>query len=201
MKKYSFTKYFLIILLLFLLFLYFRQNRFLIDSNFVVAIGTFLLVIVAYSQLEKITKQNEAQIIFHLEEEWNNKILSKRKECAHLFSRWLENKNLIKASNEKDWSNIQEKIEGILDFYEKIAGFVEDGSLSISTVYNLYSYYIQGYWELAEKSGFIEKDRKSHEGGGDLYILTQNLYLKILKEGALKEFSEDGLKKFCEEEI
>jgi len=200
----------IIIFFVFLLIsVYLWQNFFLIDSNFIVAIGTFLLVIVAYSQLEKIakqneiqTKQNEAQIVFHLEEEWNNEIFSnKRKKCARLFRNWFDNKKLIKDSNDRKWAKIQEKIEGILDFYEKIAGFVEDGSLSISTVYNLYSYYIQGYWELAEKSGFIEKDRKSHEGGGDLYILTQNLYLKILKEGALKEFSEDGLKKFCEEEI
>jgi hypothetical protein len=176
------------------------QSHFHIDSNFLVAIGTFLLVKVAHSQLKKIAKQNEAQIVFHLEEEWNNKILSQRKECACLFSRWFENKDLIKVANGEEWSKIQETIESILDFYEKIALFVEGGSLSISTVYNLYFYYIQGYWGLAEKSGFIERDRKSHEGGKDFYILTQKLYLRILKEYNLKEFGEDELKKFCEEE-
>jgi hypothetical protein len=192
----------IIILFVFLLIsVYLWQKSFLIDSNFIVAIGTFLLVIVAYSQLEKITKQNEVQIVFHLEADWNDKILSKRKDCARLFLDWFKDKESIRQATDKKWAEIQEKIERILDFYEKIAGFVEDGSLSISTVYNLYSYYIQGYWELAEKSGFIERDRKSHKGGEDFYILTQKLYSKILEEYNLKEFGEDELKKFCEEEI
>jgi len=168
----------IILFVLLLILVYLWQNSFLIDSNFIVAIGTFLLVIVAYSQLGKITKQNEVQIVFHLEEEWNSEIfLNKRKDCARLFLDWVKDKESIRKSTDKKWAEIQEKIEGILDFYEKIAGFVEDGSLSISTVYNLYSYYIQGYWELAEKSGFIERDRKFHEGGKDLYVLTQAKFI------------------------
>jgi len=191
----------IVLLVILLISVYLCKNSFLIDSNCIVAIGTFLLVIVAYNQLEKITKQNEAQIVFHLEADWNDKILSKRKNCARLFLKWFKDKDLIRRSNGSKWAEIQEKIESILDFYEKIAHFVEDGSLSISTVYNLYSYYIQGYWELAKKSGFIEKDRTSHPGGQDFYRLTENLYLKILKKGNLEEFSENQLKEFCQEEI
>lgn len=61
-----------IIVLVFVL--YFYQNCLLVDSNFLVAIATFLLAIIAYIQLKKIVSQNETQIIFHLEQEWNTKM-------------------------------------------------------------------------------------------------------------------------------
>ncbi|MBI3754405.1 MAG: hypothetical protein HY266_10270 [Deltaproteobacteria bacterium] len=114
--------------------------------------------------------------------------------------KYFENKNYIKEAKKDEWVKIQNSVEYVLDFYEKIGTFVKSKALSISSVYDLYSYYIQGYWELAEKSGFIERDRKEHEGGEDLYIETKNLYKMILKERNLRPFTKEGLKKFCEEE-
>ncbi len=92
-------------------------------------------------------------------------MLSKRKTSSEEFLKYFQDKDYIRNLEEKEWVKIQEDIEYILDFYEKIGSFVKKGVLSIDIVYNLYSYYIQGYWELSEKSGFIERDRKEHEGG------------------------------------
>ena len=198
--KYKY-RFLIVSIIIFVLVVYFYQNCFSVDSNFVVASATFLLAFIAYIQLSKIAYQNEAQIIFHLEEEWHSKeMLSKRKETSKLFLNYFKNKDYIKKAEPKEWSQIQEKVEYILDFYEKIGIFYRNKSLSISAIYDLYSYYIQGCWELADKSGFIERDKKDHKGGKDFYTKTEELYKAVLKEGNLKPFTENMLKKFCEEE-
>ena len=95
---------------------------------------------------------------------------------------------------------MQNIVEDVIDCFEKIGYVTKEGTFSLNTVYQMYSDYVQGYWELCLKSGYIQKIRNM-PNGKDYYDQTEWLYKILKRKYDIKELNGEELKEFCLAEL
>ncbi len=165
-------------------------------GDFLLSFITFLLVIVAYLQLSKLSSSNSLQILMHTEQEWNSNDM---KLGRQILANKLKNYGTDKTHFHADYLiEIGNEIEYILDFFEKVGLFTKEGEIRLKYVYELYSYYLQGYWEQCEED-YVKKIRIKYKDD-DLYSQCEWLYNKIIQKYKEEKLSKDDIIIFCSDE-
>ena len=165
------------------------------------AVATLILAGVGYFQLKKLHLSNSLNILFKLDYEWDSQRMRKRrKNLSSTLRFYLKKERNLNEISETDWVELQNIVEDVIDLFEKIGHLLKRKYFELETVYQMNSYYIQGYWEMCKKTGYVDKLRKEKEDN-DFYNQFEWLYDTILKKYKLKAFTEKELLDFCEEEI
>lgn len=183
-------------------------NMKLTDPNYLLVALTLILALVGYWQLEKIHIGNAVQLVTHLENEWNLPTSQKsRKDLARGLNQYLVKQEKIDQIGEKDWEGLQNTVEEVIDFFEKLGSLVKNSKFPISVVYDLYSYYVIGFWECLVRIGYFERVTKEHKNAKDFYEKFSWIYRRFIFIGkrknyfvCYKKWVMDDCKKFCTEE-
>lgn len=174
-------------------------NTFNAYGNLITALATVILVWFAYYQLKKMHFSNSLNILFNLENELNSDEMTQaQRKLYKELKPFLSGKKSLDKISEEEWTKIQSMVEKVIDYFEKIGFLVNKNEFELDTIYQMYSHYIQGYWELCDKIGYFKKVRFAFAGGGDFYDQFESLYKAIIKKYNLIPFSDEELMKFCE---
>jgi hypothetical protein len=125
----------------------------------------------------------------------------RRSKCAVLICDYIDGCSDFLNMNDGDpqWTKSKIIVEDVIDYFEKLAYFTKQGDFPFETVYDLYSYYVQGYWELCSKSLYIQRVRQQ-PNGDDFFADFEWLYNKLLTRRNLKPYNIEDFNRFCREE-
>lgn len=160
------------------------------------AIGffTFYLAIITsaiiYWQGWRLKRQLELQVITDLYKEWNSEKIRKRRSslCIIISS----DGTITDESNEA-----LDKVEGVLEFLERIASYKMNGVLSTGLIWDTLGFYIMRYYFYTHN--IIDKIIRRWSNDDTLYYDLTKLYKKLIKiesrrRWLSKDKIEDGFK-------
>ena len=167
--------------------------------NWLFAFFTFYLatttVLVIWWQGRQIKRQLELQVITDLYREWNSDEMMKARSdlCSILYS----DRTVIDNS-----CHGLDKIEEVLEFFEKIASYHLNGVLTRSLIWDTFSFYIMRYYFYTKDA--VKYIEKKWDDDPTLYYDLNKLYNILMKEECRRrwlsrERVEEGLSKGIEQ--
>jgi hypothetical protein len=174
----------------------------------ITAMATIVLCIVGGFQLNKIRSSGTLQFFVALEKEWLSKRMKKqRMEVAQLI---IEKQ----MTNKKQWDDelpkdkrieFENKLEDIINFFEKICLITKRDEFDLELVYEMYSYHLQAYWQFLNQVNYIDDVRKD-PNCSDYYVNYQwvinrmnkhdepKYHWEALQPGKMNDFFEEEAK-------
>lgn len=163
--------------------------------NWAIGFFTFYLAIITVSviwwQGWRLKRQLELQVITELYKEWNSeKMMEWRSDLCSILS-----SDGAITDNSDDGLD---RVEGVIEFLERIASYHMNGVLSIGLVWDTFSFYIMRYYFYTNNA--IGKIEKRWTNDDTLYYDLAKLYIKLMKVESrrrwlTRERIEEGFKK------
>ncbi len=148
------------------------------DLVSVVGVLTAIIALIIESRMTKIALYTQAMLELN-KEFYGGKISERRRSAAK--------KLLLNQSAPRE-------LEDILDFFTDIAIMTERGALDKNLVYDMYSYWMIYYWEIAQD--VVKEGRKKDPEG---WKVLERLVVKLAKDEKL-DHSPEAIKSFLREE-
>lgn len=148
-----------------------------IDSDCVLALATILLILVGYSQLEKLNTYNNMQALFESESEWKtDEFKKKRKSMVSLLKPFLESPTKLDDLPKDDWNKIMTTAEDVFDYFEVVSYYALSKKMyTVDDIYECYGYFIKYYWLLCFETSYISNVKK-RTGKPDMYPYFKKMF-------------------------
>jgi len=145
------------------------EDSAMVKWTIVMALSSWALVAISVwamlAQRKDARELLQAQISVELDKEFDSTEMRKaRRQLA------------VDLINKKDPSDYR-----VLDFFEKLSSYYDDGRIDDETAYEAYSYYVERYW-VATKSTVVDFRKQEHDD--TFYTGFDELYNRILTQDA-----------------
>ncbi|MGA2527509.1 MAG: hypothetical protein ABSF79_12980 [Smithellaceae bacterium] len=170
-----------------------------IDSDCVLALATILLILVGYSQLEKLNTYNNMQALFESEREWKtDEFKKKRKNMVSLLKPFLEYPTKLDDLPKDEWNKIMTTAEDVFDYFDVVSYYALSKKMyTIDDIYECYGYFIKYYWLLCSETNYIS-NVKERTGKQDMYPNFKVMFDTLMKVEK-KKFKKESVQKVIHE--